>query len=91
MFRLWPITLPTLLLPLPAIFFYALATAPYRPPYDMSSLLGAGDVKAAYCLAVMFALVWLVCALVFAKRLYNLFVVPQISRHNWQETLQNHI
>lgn len=77
--RLWPITLPTLLLPLPAIFFCALATAPYRPPHDMSSLLGAGEAEAAYFLAAIFALVWLVCALVFARRLYKLFVVPQRS------------
>jgi hypothetical protein len=75
--RWWPITLPVFLLPFPAIFIFVSATAPYRPPHDLNSLLGAGEVELAYSLSAMFVVVWLICGFVFVKRLYKLFAAPE--------------
>lgn len=66
--RNWGLLLALVTLWLPAAFFYVLATAPYRPPHDMRSLLGVDGVKGAYALAGFFTMAWLVCLFILAAR-----------------------
>ena len=43
-------------------FLYDLQRAPYRPPYDMSTLLGAGEIEFVRYMIGLFAVIWTGCA-----------------------------
>jgi hypothetical protein len=45
---------------------YELQRAPYRPPYDMSTFLGAGEIEFVRAVIGMFAVIWVGCAFALA-------------------------
>ena len=47
------------LLPLAVWGLYTLATMPYRPPKDMNSLLGAGEMLLVLVLIGILSILWL--------------------------------
>jgi hypothetical protein len=59
-----PIALVIALVALPVLVYllFELQRAPYRPPYDMSTLLGGGEIFGVRLLMGMLATVWLSCA-----------------------------
>lgn len=84
MLRLWPLACLTVCLALVSFFLFALATAPYRPPHDMSLMLGTGEVELARCLSVAFAIASLISASIGAKRLQRIFTGPLSPSGNSQ-------
>jgi len=74
------IAIPTVLLPFVIGFLYSLATAPYRPPHDMTSLLGAGEVETVYLIAAVLGLSWLLCFSVLVARVREVLLPHKRQR-----------
>ena len=71
------IAIPAILLPFGIAFLYSLAIAPYMPPHDMRSLLGDGEVEAAYLVAAVLTLFWLACVSVIVARVRKAVLSPK--------------
>ncbi len=87
--RLLPLACSSLCLAMVSCFLFALATAPYRPPHDMSSMLGSGEVELAFFLSAAFAFASLISASLVAKRLQRVFTGTQSPVGNFQSAPDN--
>lgn len=64
-------------LPVIIWFLFELQRMPYRPPQDMSTLLGGGEIVVVHGLLGMFAVGWLICSIAL-----GVIVSKSISDHS---------